>query len=99
MPYMLEYADTGDDITRNVRVVGDVDEIRVDDILTTDLRLEKQFAATGDVGFTFSLDCFNIFNENYVLQRERNLDSGTADWLRETLSPRIWRLGVRINWR
>jgi len=99
MPYMLEYADTGDDITRNVRVVGDVDEIRVDDILTTDLRFEKEFAATSGLGFTFSIDAFNIFNENYVLQRERNLDSGTADWLRETLSPRIWRLGVRINWR
>ncbi len=99
LPYMHEFADTGDGISRNIRVVNEVDEVRVPDIFTTDLRLEKEFAATGNLGFTFSIDAFNIFNENTVLQRERDLTSGQADWLRETLSPRIYRLGVRLNWR
>ena len=38
-------------------------------------------------------------NENYVLQRERNLGLATANFLDETLSPRIYRLGFRLNWR
>ena len=96
---MWEFANTGDGISRNVSVVNSVDEIRVDDIFTTDLRFEKEFATTGNLGFTFSIDAFNIFNENTTLQRERDLTSGQADWLRETLSPRIYRLGVRLNWR
>ena len=56
-------------------------------------------AATGNLGLTFSIDAFNIFNEGYVLSRNTNLNSGSADWVNATLSPRIFRLGVRINWR
>jgi len=33
------------------------------------------------------------------MQRERGLSRGSADHLRETLSPRIWRLSARINWK
>ena len=49
--------------------------------------------------FTFGIDAFNLLNENYVMQRERGLSRGSADFLRETLSPRIWRLSARINWK
>jgi outer membrane receptor protein involved in Fe transport len=48
---------------------------------------------------TSSIDAFNIFNEGYVLSRNTNLNSGSADWVNATLSPRIFRLGVRVNWR
>ena len=80
-------------------VVEDVDDFRYDDVFVADLRLEKEFAATGNLGLTFSIDAFNIFNEGYVLSRNTNLNSGSADWVNATLSPRIYRLGVRINWR
>jgi len=63
------------------------------------VRLEKEFAASNAVGFTFAIDGFNVLNEAYVLQRERRLDLSTANFLDETLSPRIWRLSVRLNWR
>ena len=88
-----------DGLSRDVQVTPEVDTFRSDDILTVDLRLEKEFAATGNVGFTVSLDAFNIFDEDYVLQRRRQLNTGNADWLTETLSPRVWRIGVRLNWR
>jgi hypothetical protein len=89
----------GDGIGRAVRVVSDLDVFRSEDILAVDARLEKEFAATSNVGFTFSVDIFNLLDEAYVMQRERNAGSGQFDWLRETLSPRIYRLGVRLNWR
>ena len=44
-----------DGISRDIAVSG-FDQFRSDDIMTVDLRLEKEFAATGNVGFTLSLD-------------------------------------------
>ena len=79
--------------------VAEFDRFRTDDILTTDLRVEKDIPFADNLSATISLDAFNVFNENYVLQRERNLGLGTANFLDETLSPRIYRLGFRLNWR
>jgi hypothetical protein len=100
LPYYAA-SNPGDGLgTRNISVLdGDIDRFRADNIFTTDLRLEKEFAASGNVGFTFSIDIFNIFNEAYVMQRERNQNTSRYDYLDETLAPRIWRLGVRLNWR
>ena len=100
--YPLPYFNTvtgSDGRTRDIQVTGAQDSFRVDDIFTADARLEKEFAASGNVGFTFSIDVFNLFDESTELQRARQLDSGNPDYLRETLSPRVWRLGVRLNWR
>jgi len=88
-----------DGISRAVQLSGDIDSFRTEDIFTVDLRLEKEFAATSNVGFTFSADIFNLLDEAYVLQRERNAGSGRYQFVDETLSPRIYRLGVRLNWR
>ena len=79
--------------------VSEFDQFRTDDIFTTDLRVEKDIPFAENLSATISLDAFNVFNENYVLQRERNLGLGTANFLDETLSPRIYRLGFRLNWR
>jgi len=100
--YPLPYFNTqtgSDGRTRDIQVTGAQDSFRVEDIFTLDGRLEKEFAASGNVGFTFSIDVFNLFNENTELQRARQLNSGQPNYLRETLSPRVWRLGVRLNWR
>jgi hypothetical protein len=88
-----------DGIVRPIMVVDSVTDYRHGDIFLTDLRLEKEFAATGNTSLTLSVDGFNIFNEGTVLERERNLGAGSADWVLQTLSPRVWRLGVRVNWR
>jgi hypothetical protein len=64
-----------------------------------DLRLEKEWRATGNTGLTFSIDAFNIFNDGSVLQRFDNLNAGNAAWVSESISPRVFRLGVRLDWR
>jgi outer membrane receptor protein involved in Fe transport len=79
--------------------VGRSDDFRNRDIYTLDLRLEKEFAATGSMGLTFGIDAFNIFNENYVLGRDLQLNGARPDYLNRTLSPRIYRLSVRLSWR
>jgi hypothetical protein len=88
-----------DGIGRSILVVDEVTQFRHPDIFTADLRLEKEFAATGNTSLTFSVDGFNVFNNGEVLRRVENLAAGTANWVLETVSPRIWRLGVRLSWR
>ena len=78
---------------------GQLDRFRTDDIFTADLRLEKEFATSPNLGLTFSIDIFNIFNSSFIMQRERRAEGSLYDWLDQTLAPRVWRLGVRINWR
>ena len=80
-------------------VGGDVDRFRNDDITTVDLRAEKTFGVSGNVNLTFGLDLFNALNEATVLSREITLNRGTADWAQDVISPRIWKLGVRVSWR
>lgn len=98
LPY-FDNVRPGDGVSRNLQVTDTVDSFRAPDITTIDLRLEKEFRSSGNVGFSFSLDAFNILDESTVLQRRRRLDASTADNLTETLSPRIYRMGVRVNWR
>ncbi len=98
LPYFLDIT-TSDGQSRDLLAVNEIDDIRVEDILTVDLRLDKEFAASGNVSFTVGADVFNLLNENYTMQRERGLSRGSADFLRETLSPRIWRLSARVNWK
>ena len=88
-----------DQIIRQISVDEDLEDFRNDDIAWVDVRLEKEFAATGNLGLTFSVDGFNILNSGAVLDRSWNLGAPNGDWVLETISPRIWRLGVRLNWR
>ncbi len=89
-----------------VQVVGN-DEVRLDDIHILDARLEKEFTFS-DFGLTLGADVFNVLNQNYVQQRAHRLRSGpsatnplapASDFITETTSPRIFRLGARISFR
>ena len=75
-----------------------MDEVRFDDIHTIDLRAEKELTF-GDVGATIGLDVFNVTNESTVLQRRLQLGLTSSDYITEHLSPRIVRVGVRLNLR
>jgi hypothetical protein len=88
--------DTG---SKKAQAMATADDFRYDDVFTVDLRFEKEFAASGNVSLTVMADLFNALNEGYVLQRWGHLNLPTANYVLETLSPRIWRLGVRLNWR
>ena len=83
--------------SRRVQVSA-FDDFRNDDIIYFDARIDKEFKV-GDLGITVSIDGFNLFNEDYVLQRQRNLSAGTANQVREVMSPRVFRLGVKLNFR
>jgi hypothetical protein len=72
------------------------DDYKGDDVHTVDLRLEKEFKFDR-VGLTVGADVFNVLNDNTVLQRELRLNQGRGDFLYETLSPRIFRLGARVT--
>jgi hypothetical protein len=98
LPYYRNVAGL-DGIRRRIIAVDDLTDFRTESVFTMDLRLEKEFRAAGSTSFTFSIDAFNLFNQGYVLNRYVNLSAGNAEWIQETLSPRIWRLGVRLSWR
>jgi len=98
IPYFERVPGT-DRISRRIGVADSITDFRYGDVFTADVRLEKEFAATGNTRFTFSIDGFNIFNEGTVLSRENNLRSPLSEWVLRTVHPRVWRLGVRLSWR
>ncbi len=83
------------------------EEIRLDDIHILDARVEKEFTFS-DFGLTLGVDVFNVMNQNYVQQRAHRLRAGpsatnplapASDFITETTSPRIFRLGARFSFR
>ncbi len=92
---------TGDGVARTVVVSAseELDAIRADDVFTADLRVEKDIPFSSNLSGTLSLDAFNLFNDNFVLQRDRSLQAPTANFLTQSLSPRIFRLGFRLSFR
>jgi hypothetical protein len=73
--------------------VGGEDSNRLDNIIDFDLRLEKEFTFQ-DFGLTLGVDCFNVFNESFVLQRQGKLSAtANAGFVNEVLSPRVFRFG------
>ena len=98
LPFYLDNVVPADGIQRDVQVTRTGAD-RNDDLYTFDLRLDKDIRLGGGVGITLSIDAFNVFNAGTVLQRERNLAGAQANFVDETLSPRLFRLGVRLSWR
>ena len=80
----------------NVPVEASLDKHRLDDIHKVDFRIDKDFKIS-DVGLTVSAELFNAFNESYVMQRNGRLRRTNSDYVLETLSPRVFRLGVKVG--
>lgn len=79
-----------------VLVPEDPTEYRHEDIHNLDLRLAKDFRF-GGVGTTFSVDIFNVMNEQPVLQRNTRLGIASGNRITEIQSPRVFRLGARLT--
>ena len=77
---------------------GSVDEIRNDDVVMLDARIEKEFK-TGEFSWLVGIDGFNLLNEDYVLQRDRRTDLDSGNQVRERLSPRVFRVGLTLRFR
>ncbi|MEE8526772.1 MAG: hypothetical protein V3T72_22795, partial [Thermoanaerobaculia bacterium] len=88
----------GDGIQRDIQL-SSTDAFRNDDLFAFDLRVDKDIQFSSDFGITLSVDAFNVFNEGTVLQRERNLAGSQPNFVDEVLSPRVLRLGIRLNWK
>src|ERR1700687_2366184 len=76
---------------------------RLDNIFDFDGRLEKEFTFQ-DFGLTLGVDCFNLLNESFVLQRVARARSSFhptvgVGFINETLSPRIFRFGARLSFK
>jgi hypothetical protein len=88
-------------------LVQDVDESRLPNPYSLDLRLAKDFRFRG-IGLELGIDAFNVTNEQTILQRNASLaQRGTAtspgtgvaaaNRIREIQNPRVLRFGARFT--
>lgn len=93
IPYSVAVVGS-DGIVRSVEPTS-ADRFRLEDLYTVDLRLEKEVEIRG-LRTTFALDGFNLFDRGSVIARETRLGTPLGGTVRETLAPRVLRLGVRV---
>ncbi len=74
------------------------DAFRYPDVHVLSLRVEKEFPFS-KVDLKLGADVFNALNESYVLQRQGVLGQSNSGSVLEVLSPRVFRLGVRVAFR
>lgn len=97
LPYYRQIARDRAGIAR-VQLTGRANSYRTDDLFTVDLRLGRGFHI-GDLRLALSLEAFNLLDERTVLERELDLGVTRATLANETLAPRTFRLGLRVEWR
>lgn len=100
-PIAYYVIDAGADGLSKRAYVGAVDAFRYGWVSQWDMRLDKNIPITSTVSANIALDLFNVLNLNTVLQRnsrlgQTSLSTGTNKVL-ETQSPRIFRIGGRVN--
>ncbi|MDP9121585.1 MAG: carboxypeptidase regulatory-like domain-containing protein [Acidobacteriota bacterium] len=93
-PYVRKSGPTG---SRFVLLSSQIDSFRNDNIFVLDGHLSKDIKIS-DLGVTISFDGFNLTNQHYILQRERNANLLTYA-VTERLSPRVFRVGAILHWK
>lgn len=96
---LAPYGSRSGRLTLNVIPGQDYDQYRLDDIETIDFRVEKEIALQGPVNMTFGIDVFNMTNEGTGLAYLLNTRYTNGGNLDDNISPRIYRMGVRLNWK
>jgi len=89
--------DGGADGSLNALAAGTVDAYRYPSVFDVDLRLAKTQKLGGNVSLQITADLFNALNSNTVLAQNRFADSQVFGRINEILSPRILRLGLRLQ--
>ncbi len=95
--YVIENLSNAD--SASINIVDDLGSVRLPDVHTMDVRLEKEFAVSGPLNLTFGIDIFNVTNRGTALSwidRGGRSNSGNLD---DHIAPRVYRLGVRLSWR
>lgn len=72
-------------------------EIRYDNMLTMDLRLDRTFRF-GSVTLVPALDLFNLTNSNTVLAQNRQQAAANANVISGIMPPRVARVGISARW-
>jgi hypothetical protein len=76
---------------------NNIAQFRLPNPIELDLRLAKDFHFHG-AGLTLSVDGFNMLNRQTILQRNvTRLSSSSSNQISEIQSPRVFRLGARVN--
>lgn len=83
----------------DLRLTGRVDAFRSDDLVSCDARLDKDIAAGSDVAVAVSLEGLNLLASGQVLRRETNLGVGRANFVDQVITPRLLRLGLKLQFR
>ncbi len=83
----------------SLNVVEDLGSVRLPDIHTMDVRIEKEFALSGPMNLTFGVDIFNVMNRGTALSWIDAIGGANAGNLDDHIAPRVYRLGVRLSWR
>jgi hypothetical protein len=83
----------------DLQLTGRVDAFRSDDLVSCDARLDKDIAAGSDVAVALSLEGLNLLTSGQVLRRETNLGVGRANYVDQVITPRLLRLGLKLQFR
>jgi hypothetical protein len=78
-------------------ILEPVGEQRLPNVYELDLRAAKDFRFMNRVGVTLTADLFNAPNKRAILQRRVDMSTETGNRIIEMQSPRVWRLGARVN--
>jgi hypothetical protein len=89
--------DGGADGSLNGLATGAVDAYRYPNVFDADFRLAKTQKIAGNASLQLTLDLFNAFNSGVVLAQNRFADSAVFGQINEILSPRILRIGLRLQ--
>jgi hypothetical protein len=87
----------GGDGTLEALAVPTIDGQRYSTLWDADFRLANNIKIGGKATMQLSLDLFNAFNSGTILARNRLATSSAFGDATDVLSPRILRLGVRLN--
>ncbi|HUJ15217.1 MAG TPA: carboxypeptidase regulatory-like domain-containing protein [Thermoanaerobaculia bacterium] len=101
VPYVIREVGAADGQgggTSYVLAENDVTQFRNPNPIELDLRLAKDLRIWRGAGLTLSVDAFNILNRQTILQRNvTRLQLVNSNYITELQSPRVFRLGARIN--
>ena len=92
------HAFTSDGHERFVGVSHRLDDFRLADVVLLDLRLSKEVRLRDGLSISVNLDGYNLANHTPAQARVGNLSIGHTFWVEDTVSPRIYRLGLRLRW-
>ncbi len=97
LPYVFRVSGARGEGFKFLLAEDNVTQFRNKDVHELDLRLAKDIPLWR-AGLTLSIDGFNVFNSQTILQRNvARLGVTASNRITETLSPRVFRLGARVT--